>query len=54
MWCDNLPRLRGKLSQVTFPYKVIINNHSVTIDENPILFNGSQGLTQNFGISQAS
>ena len=25
MWYDNLPRLRAKLSQVTFPYKVVIN-----------------------------
>ena len=23
MWCDNLPRLLGKLSQVTFSYKVL-------------------------------
>ena len=28
--------------QVTFPYKVVINNHSVTIDGHPILFNYSQ------------
>ena len=21
MWCDNLPRVQGKLSQVTLPYK---------------------------------
>ena len=46
MWCGNLPRLRGKLSQATFPYKVVINNHSVTIEGNPILFNCSQGFTQ--------
>ena len=44
MWCDNLPRLRGKLSQGNFPYKALINNHSVKIEENPILFNSSQGL----------
>ena len=24
MWCDNLPRLRGKLSEVTFSYKMVI------------------------------
>ena len=54
MWCDNLPRLWGKLSRITFPYKVVINNHSVTIKGNPILFNCSQGFTQNFGISQPS
>ena len=39
MWCDNLPRVRGKLSEVTFPYKVIITNHSDTIEGNPKLFN---------------
>ena len=39
MWCDNLPRLRGKLSQVTFPYKVVINTYNVTIEWNPIFFN---------------
>ena len=44
MWCDNLPRLRGKLSQVTFPYKVVINNYCVTTEENSILFNCSQGF----------
>ena len=38
--------------QLTFPYNVVINNHSVTIEGNLILFNGSQGFTQNFGISQ--
>ena len=54
MWCDNLPRLRGKLSQVIFPYKVVINNHSITIEGNPVLFNCSQVFTQNFGISQPS
>ena len=37
MWCYNLPRLRENLSQLTYPYKVIIENHSVTIEENPIL-----------------
>ena len=52
MWCDNLPPLRGKLSQATFPYKAVINDHSVTIEGNPILFNCSQGFTQSFGISQ--
>ena len=50
MWCDNLPRLRGKLSQMTFSYKVVINKHSVTIEGNPILLNCSQRLTQNFVI----
>ena len=53
MWCDNLPRLRGKLSHVTFPYKVVINNQSVTIEGNPILFNYNQGFTQDFGMSQS-
>ena len=47
-------RLRGKLSQSTFPYKVVINNHSITIEGNLILFNCSEGFTQNFGISQPS
>ena len=42
---DNFPRNRGKLSQVTFPYKVVINNYSVAIEENPKLFNRSQELT---------
>ena len=46
MWCDNLPRNRGRLSQVTSPYKVVINNHSVTFERNPILFNCSQEFTQ--------
>ena len=45
MWCDNLPRFGGKLPQVTFPYKVVIDNYSVTIEENPILFDCSQGFT---------
>ena len=49
MWCDNLPRNRGRLSQVTSPYKLFINNHSVTIERNPILFNCSQEFTENFG-----
>ena len=49
-----LPQVRGKLSQMTFPYKVVINNHSVTIEGNPILFDRSQESTQNFGISQPS
>ena len=49
MWCDNLPRKRGRLSQLTSPYKLFINNHSVTFERNPILFNGSQEFTQNFG-----
>ena len=31
---------------------VVINNHSVAIEGNAILFNCSQGLTHNFGISQ--
>ena len=35
-------------------HKVVINNLSVTIEGNPILFNCSQGFTQNFGISQPS
>ena len=34
----------------TFPYKVVINNHSVTIEGNLIFFNCSQGFTQNFGL----
>ena len=42
------------VSQVTFPYEVVINNHSVTVEGNPILFNCSQGFTQNFGMSQPS
>ena len=54
MLCDNLPRLRAKFSQVTFPYKVVINNQIFAIEENPILFNCSQGVIQNFGISQPS
>ena len=54
MKCDNLPWLRAKLSQVTFFYKVVINNPSVTIEGNPILLNCSQGFTQNVGISQPS
>ena len=33
MWCDNLPRLQGKLSQVIFPYKVFINNHRIRSKE---------------------
>ena len=37
---------------VTFPYKVVIKNHSVRIEGNPIFFNRSQGFTQNFGISR--
>ena len=41
-------RLRGKLSQVTFPYKLFINNYIFTIERNLILFNGSQGFTRNF------
>ena len=39
---------------MTFPYKVVNNNHSVTIEENPILFNCTQGFTKKFGISQPS
>ena len=54
MWWSNLPRLRGKLSQVTFSYKMVINNHSVAIEGNPIVFNCNQGFIQNFGISQPS
>ena len=46
-----IPKYR---SFVTFPYKVVINNHNVTIEGNPILFNYSQEFTQNFGISQPS
>ena len=42
MHCDNLPR---------FPYKVVINNHSVEIEENSILFKCSQRFTQNFVIN---
>ena len=41
-------------SQVPSPYKLFINNHSVTIDQNPILFNFSQEFTRNFGIWQPS
>ena len=26
MWCDNLPHNRGRLLQVTSPYKLFINN----------------------------
>ena len=54
MCCDNLPRLQEKLPLVTFPYKVVIKNYSVTIEKNPILSNCSQGFTQNFDISQSS
>ena len=50
MRCDNLPQLWEKFSQVTFPYKMVIKNHSVKIKGNPILFNCIQGFTQNFGI----
>ena len=35
-------------------YKVVIDNHSVMIKGNSILFNCSQGFTQNFSISQPS
>ena len=31
-----------------------VNNHSVTIEGNPILFNCRQGFTQNFRVSQPS
>ena len=31
MWCDNLPRLRKKLSPGTFPYKVAIKNHGMVL-----------------------
>ena len=51
MWCDNLPRNRGRLSQVTSPYKLFINNHSVTFDRNPVLYNCSQEFTRNFDIT---
>ena len=54
MWCDNLFRDRGRLSQVTCPYKLFINNHSVMFERNPILLNCSRGFTRNFGISQPS
>ena len=33
MWCDNLPRLQGKLSQVTVPYKVVITHIAQNIVE---------------------
>ena len=46
MWCDNLPRNRSRLSQVTFPYKLFINNYSVTFC--------SWAFTRNFGILQPS
>ena len=36
---------------VTFPYKAVINNHSVTIGGNPILFNCSQRFKQKFHIT---
>ena len=49
-----LPRNRGKLSQVTSPYKFFINNHSVTFERNPILFYCSQEFTRNLSISQPS
>ena len=54
--CDNLPQLRGKLSPstLTFPYKVVINPHSVTIEGNVILLNCSQEFTRNFGVSKPS
>ena len=54
MWCDNLPRNQGRLSQVTSPYELFINNHNVTFERNPVLFNCSQEFTRNFGISQPS
>ena len=47
-----LAPVTGKV--VTGDLKVVINNHSVTIEGNPILFNCSQGITRNFGISQPS
>ena len=54
----SLPQRYGVFSAiecgVTFPYKVVINDHSVTIKGNPILFICIQGFTQNFGISQPS
>ena len=50
MWCDNLPRNRGWLSQVVSPYKLLINNHSVTFKRNPILINCSEEFTRNYGI----
>ena len=51
-----LAPVTGKVvrSQVTVSYKLVIKNHSVTIEGIPILFNCSQGFTQNFGISQPS
>ena len=39
---------------VTSAYKLFINNHSVTFERNPILFNCSREFTQNLGISQPS
>ena len=54
MWCNNLPRRRGRLSQVTSPYKLFINNHSVTFERNPVLFNCSQEFTRNFSISHTA
>ena len=47
-----LAPVTGKVSQVSFPYKVVINNYNVTIEANPILLNCSQGFTQNFGLSK--
>ena len=51
MWCNNLPHNRGRLSQVTSPYKLFINNHTVTFEWNPILFNCNQEFIRNFGLS---
>ena len=43
IWCVNMPWLREKLSQVTFPHKVVTNNHSVTIEGNLIWLNVARG-----------
>ena len=41
MWCDNLPRNRGRSSQVMFTYQFFISNHSGRFKRNPILLNCS-------------
>ena len=33
MWCDNLRRNRGRLSQVTSPYKLFINTIVLRLNE---------------------
>ena len=53
-YVGNLPRNRCRLSQVTSPYKLFINNHSIKFEQNSLLFNSSQEFTRNVGISQPS